>query len=170
MLSTRGALTVAIDTTVEERLRREGLAREIVRVVQQARRDAGVEVTDRIELRLGGSEDLLAAARAHEGYVAEETLATHVAYDGENGDGDASASARAPAPVEVEGEQLAVAVAVAQPRRRLSGCSPRSVDPRPGDADLRAARVLGAGRASRPPRRTARRDRRRPAGSGRRPR
>ena len=61
----RGALTVAIDTTVEERLRREGLAREIVRVVQAARREAGVAVTDRIELRLGGTETLLGAgARA----------------------------------------------------------------------------------------------------------
>ncbi|HYV17041.1 MAG TPA: isoleucine--tRNA ligase [Conexibacter sp.] len=102
VLSTRGALTVAIDTAVEERLRREGLAREIVRVVQQARREAGVEVTDRIELRLGGSEDLLTAARTHEGYVAEETLATAVVYNGED--------ARLRSPIDVEGEPLAVEV------------------------------------------------------------
>jgi isoleucyl-tRNA synthetase len=107
VLSTRGELTVAIDTTVEERLRREGLAREIVRVVQQARRDAGVEVTDRIELRLGGSEDLLTAARTHEGYVAAETLAVHVGYDGEYG--------AAGAPVVVEGKPLEVEVVKATP-------------------------------------------------------
>jgi isoleucyl-tRNA synthetase len=101
VLSTRGPLTVAVDTTIEERLRREGLAREIVRVVQHARRAAGVDVTDRIELRLGGSEDLISAARAHEGYVAEETLATAVVYDGE--------SIAAP-DVDVEGEPLAVEV------------------------------------------------------------
>ncbi|MGB2710805.1 MAG: isoleucine--tRNA ligase [Conexibacter sp.] len=99
VLSARGGLTVAIDTTIEERLRREGLAREIVRVVQQARRAAGVDVTDRIELRLGGSADLLGAARAHERYVAQETLATAVAYDGGSGSS-----------VEVEGEPLAVEV------------------------------------------------------------
>jgi isoleucyl-tRNA synthetase len=104
VLSTRGGVTVAVDTTVEERLRREGLAREIVRVVQQARREAGVEVTDRIELRLGGSEDLMTAARTHEGYVAEETLATVVAYDG----ADAAAPPRTP--VDVDGEPLAVEV------------------------------------------------------------
>jgi isoleucyl-tRNA synthetase len=101
VLSSRGPLTVAVDTTIEERLRREGLAREIVRVVQQARREAGVEVTDRIELRLGGSEEMLRAARAHEGYVAEETLATAVLYDGE--------SIAAPA-ADVDGEPLAVEV------------------------------------------------------------
>jgi isoleucyl-tRNA synthetase len=101
VLSSRGPLTVAVDTTIEERLRREGLAREIVRVVQQARREAGVEVTDRIELRLGGSEDLLTAARAHEGYVAEETLATAVLYDGES---------IATHGVDVDGEPLAVEV------------------------------------------------------------
>ncbi len=71
-------------------------------MVQQARREAGVEVTDRIELRLGGSEQLMTAARTHEGYVAEETLATAVVYDSEDAE---------PAPrVDVEGESLAVEV------------------------------------------------------------
>jgi isoleucyl-tRNA synthetase len=105
VLSSRGPLTVAVDTTIEEQLRREGLAREIVRVVQNARREAGVAVTDRIELRLGGSPDLLGAAKAHERYVAQETLATRVAY----GDGATNGAA-----VEVEGEPLAVDLAVAQ--------------------------------------------------------
>ncbi len=102
VLSARGGLTVAIDTTLEERLRREGLAREIVRVVQQARRAAGVEVTDRIELRLGGSDDLIAAARTHEGYLAQETLAVRVGYDGGEGP-------HGP-PIDIEGEPLAVEV------------------------------------------------------------
>jgi isoleucyl-tRNA synthetase len=106
VLSTRGPLTVAIDTSIEERLRREGLAREIVRVVQQARRAAGVEVTDRIELRLGGSEDLLTAARTHEGYVAQETLAVRVGYEGDPDGGG----------VDVEGEPLAVEVVKAPGR------------------------------------------------------
>lgn len=102
VLSSRGGglgLVVAIDTRLDPPLVREGLAREIVRVVQAKRRDAGVAVTDRIELRLGGSEELLVACREHERYVASETLATTVVYcDG----GDR---------VEVEGKSLTVAVA-----------------------------------------------------------
>ena len=61
----------------------EGLAREIVHAVQNARKDAGLEVSDRIELALGGDDELLDAARAHEAYVTGETLATSVAYDGD---------------------------------------------------------------------------------------
>ena len=113
VLSSRGTVTVAVDTTVEERLRREGLAREIVRVVQQARRDAGVDVTDRIELRLGGSPDLMAAARTHEGYLAEETLAVQVDYDGDAHDAEPRP------PVDVEGEPLAVEVVKAARRARV---------------------------------------------------
>ena len=67
---------------LDDELRREGLAREIVHAVQNARRESGLEVTDRIELRLAGDAELLDAARAHEAYVAGETLATSVSYDG----------------------------------------------------------------------------------------
>ena len=68
-------------------LRREGLAREIVHAVQAARKGAGLDVSDRINLALGGDETLLEAARAHAGYLAGETLATSVTYDGGGGDG-----------------------------------------------------------------------------------
>ena len=61
------------------------LAREIVHAVQNARKEAGLEITDRIELALAGDEDLLAAARAHQPYVAGEVLATAVAYDDADG-------------------------------------------------------------------------------------
>ena len=70
---------VALALELDDELRREGLAREIVHAVQNARRDAGLEVTDRIALALGGDAELLDAARAHEDYVAGETLATAVA-------------------------------------------------------------------------------------------
>jgi isoleucyl-tRNA synthetase len=73
---------VALSLEVDDELRREGLAREIVHAVQNARRDAGLEVTDRIALGLGGDPELLDAARAHEAYLAGETLATAVSYDG----------------------------------------------------------------------------------------
>jgi isoleucyl-tRNA synthetase len=74
---------VALSLELDDELRREGLAREIVHAVQSARRDAGLDVTDRIELVLGGDDELLAAAREHEAYVAGETLATSVSYDGD---------------------------------------------------------------------------------------
>ena len=79
---------VALQLELDEELRREGLAREIVHAVQNARKEAGLEITDRIELSLGGDEELLAAAREHEAYLAGEVLATSVAYDGA-GDGGA---------------------------------------------------------------------------------
>ena len=57
---------VALQLELDDELRREGLAREIVHAVQNARKEAGLEITDRIELGLGGDEELIAAARAHE--------------------------------------------------------------------------------------------------------
>jgi isoleucyl-tRNA synthetase len=71
---------VALQLELDDELRREGLGREIVHAVQNARKEAGLEITDRIELRLGGDEELLEAARAHEPYIAGEVLATAVAY------------------------------------------------------------------------------------------
>ena len=78
---------VALALELDEELRREGLAREIVHAVQIARKEAGLEITDRIALSLGGDEDLLDAARAHEPYLAGEVLATSVAYDASDGAG-----------------------------------------------------------------------------------
>ena len=76
---------VALALDLDDELRREGLAREVVHAVQAARKQAGLEVSDRIALVLGGDGELMAAARAHEGYVSGETLATSVAYDGDSG-------------------------------------------------------------------------------------
>jgi isoleucyl-tRNA synthetase len=81
---------VALALELDDDLRREGLAREIVHAVQSARREAGLEVTDRIRLTLAGDAALLDAARGHEAYLAGETLATEVAYDGAGGEGTAT--------------------------------------------------------------------------------
>jgi isoleucyl-tRNA synthetase len=91
---------VALALELDDELLREGLAREIVHAVQNARRDAGLEVTDRIGLVLGGDAELLDAARAHEAYVAGETLATTVGYDGE----------AAGAATEIDGRDLRIGV------------------------------------------------------------
>ncbi len=70
---------VVLDTAVTPELAAEGLARDLVRAVQQARRDAGLDVSDRIALTVGGSEAVQAAARTHEALIAGETLATSYA-------------------------------------------------------------------------------------------
>ncbi len=77
-----GSHAVALELTLDDELVAEGWARELVHAVQSARRDAGLEVTDRISLTLGGDSELLAAARTHERYLAGETLALEVSYDG----------------------------------------------------------------------------------------
>ncbi len=76
---------VALQLELDDELRREGLAREIVHAVQNARKGAGLEITDRIELTLGGDEELLAAAREYELYLVGEVLATSVSYDAPDG-------------------------------------------------------------------------------------
>jgi isoleucyl-tRNA synthetase len=90
---------VALQLEVDEELRREGLAREIVHAVQNARREAGLEITDRIELALGGDPELIEAAREHERYLSGEVLATSVAYGGEAG-----------ATTQIDGRRLSIAV------------------------------------------------------------
>ena len=69
---------VLLDTVVTPELAAEGTARDVVRVVQQARRDAGLDVSDRITLTLDASDAVLDAVRAHEAFVAGEVLATAV--------------------------------------------------------------------------------------------
>ena len=73
-----GAHAVALDLTIDEDLRREGYAREIVHAVQNARKSAGLQVEDRIELALDGDAELIAAAEAHRDYIARETLAVRL--------------------------------------------------------------------------------------------
>ena len=71
-----GGYLVGLDTTLTESLEREGLARELVRTVQEARKQAGLDVSDRIALSIDGSPDIRAALDQHRKYVMEETLAT----------------------------------------------------------------------------------------------
>jgi isoleucyl-tRNA synthetase len=84
-LEREGSHAVALELELDEELRREGLAREIVHAVQAARKAAGLHVEDRIALKLGGDEELLAAARAFEAYLARETLAVEVGDDATDG-------------------------------------------------------------------------------------
>jgi isoleucyl-tRNA synthetase len=95
-----GTHAVALNLELDDELRREALAREVVHAIQAARRNAGLKVEDRIALTLAGDEELLTAAREHEEYVAGETLATSLAYEGPDGAHQA----------EIEGRPLKIGV------------------------------------------------------------
>ncbi len=82
-----GSHAVALEIEIDESLRDEGWARDIVRAVQNARQLEGLDVSDRIVLTLDGDRELIAAARTHEAYVAGETLAVRVAYESLDGAG-----------------------------------------------------------------------------------
>ncbi|GAA0972868.1 isoleucine--tRNA ligase [Acrocarpospora macrocephala] len=72
--------TVALDLAITPELRRAGLVREVIRLVQEARKASGLAITDRIELRwAAGSDELAEALRGGGGTVAEEVLATSFA-------------------------------------------------------------------------------------------
>jgi isoleucyl-tRNA synthetase len=75
-VATEAGETVAIDITVTRELRREGLAREVIRLVQEARKNDGLDVTDRIRLRWSATDpDLAAALTEHARLIASEVLA-----------------------------------------------------------------------------------------------
>jgi isoleucyl-tRNA synthetase len=98
-LEREGSHAVALELELDDQLVREGLAREVVHAVQNARKTAGLEVADRIELTLGGDAELLDAARAFEDYLTGETLAVAVSYDGATAE-----------PTTVKGRPLHIAV------------------------------------------------------------
>src|SRR5262249_37744813 len=88
-----GGGVVSVDLAVSDELAAEGVARDVIRAVNQARRDAGLHVSDRIDLRLTGDDTVVAALRAHEPTVAAETLAASLTY-GADGDGWHQSTAR----------------------------------------------------------------------------
>ncbi|MGH2691919.1 MAG: isoleucine--tRNA ligase [Actinomycetota bacterium] len=74
-VAAEGGLTVALDLEVTPQLAREGIAREFVRVVQDARKAAGLHVSDRIELGVEAEGEVAEALREHGDWIAGETLA-----------------------------------------------------------------------------------------------
>jgi isoleucyl-tRNA synthetase len=71
---------IVLDTNVTPELEAEGTTRDLIRLVQQARRDAGLEVSDRIVLTLGVPESVRRQVVPHQQFLATETLATSVAF------------------------------------------------------------------------------------------
>ncbi|MCX7775852.1 MAG: isoleucine--tRNA ligase [Spirochaetaceae bacterium] len=75
-----GTLTVALDTSITQELLQEGYIRDLIRGIQNARKEAGFEVTDRIRLQVWGDSDLQAALTRFISLVAGETLASDIQW------------------------------------------------------------------------------------------
>jgi isoleucyl-tRNA synthetase len=84
-VASEAGVTVALELEVTPELRREGVARELVRMIQDARKAAGLEVTDRIELAVESSGEPAEALDTYREEIAAETLATMVTTGGLDG-------------------------------------------------------------------------------------
>ena len=82
-----GATTIALDTTLDDELIAEGLARELVNRIQRLRRDVDLDITDRIDLLITGPERVREVATAHRDFIGGETLALTIAVEDDITDG-----------------------------------------------------------------------------------
>lgn len=78
LVANEGALTVALDVTVSDELKHEGIAREFVNRIQNLRKESGFEVTDKISVWIENLEQIEEAVRKHSDYIASQTLADHI--------------------------------------------------------------------------------------------
>ncbi len=78
LVTSEGKLTVALDITVTDDLRREGVAREVINRIQNIRKDSGFEVTDRIRVEIEAKEAVVGAVAAYADYIGQQTLARDV--------------------------------------------------------------------------------------------
>ena len=74
LVANEGALTVALDVTISDELKGEGIARELVNRIQNLRKDSGFEVTDRIDVKIQKDENLVNAVQTNIEYIKTETL------------------------------------------------------------------------------------------------
>lgn len=80
-VSSEGSLTVALDVTITDELKSEGIARELINRVQNLRKDSGLEVTDRIILKVETNEEIRASIQANLNYVCNEVLANEILFE-----------------------------------------------------------------------------------------
>ncbi|MBQ7752500.1 MAG: class I tRNA ligase family protein, partial [Treponema sp.] len=75
-----GTLTVGLDSKVTDELKKEGYIRDLIRAIQNQRKENGYEVTDRIKLEISGNSDLKSAFEMFKDFVANETLASSISW------------------------------------------------------------------------------------------
>ncbi|TXG36937.1 isoleucine--tRNA ligase [Seonamhaeicola maritimus] len=78
LVANEGALTVALDVTISDDLRSEGIARELINRIQNLRKDSGFEVTDRIDVKLQKDDNIVNAIDSNMAYIKTETLANEL--------------------------------------------------------------------------------------------
>jgi isoleucyl-tRNA synthetase len=84
-LAEDGGWAVALDLELDEELRREGLARELVRSLNDLRKEMGLDIADRVALTVRADDEVWAALAAHRGYVMNEVLAVGLTEAGTGG-------------------------------------------------------------------------------------
>ena len=87
LVANEGSITVALDVTVSEELRKEGVARELINRIQNARKDSGLEVTDRIKLTVLNFGDLQESINDNKEYIMSETLTDELVFVDQLNDG-----------------------------------------------------------------------------------
>jgi isoleucyl-tRNA synthetase len=80
LVANANGITVALDITITDELKKEGIARELVNRIQNIRKDSGFEVTDRIKVSLQDNKALQEAIVANEAYIKSETLTDEIAF------------------------------------------------------------------------------------------
>ena len=79
-VASKGSLTVALDITISEQLRKEGEAREFVNRIQNLRKDSGFEVTDRININIVENGQLATSINEYKNYICAEILADSIDF------------------------------------------------------------------------------------------
>ena len=87
MVAADQGIVVALDTTIDEQLRQEGFARELINRIQNLRKSSGFNVTDRIVLRYNAPESIRHIIEAQRSTIAQEVLAHHILFDPQITDG-----------------------------------------------------------------------------------
>jgi len=99
LVATSDGLTVALDATLTDTLRNEGLAREMVNRLQNLRKSSGLDVVDRIDVQIEGSDSLELGITPFIAYIKDEVLADTISFDSNTGE-----------TVEIEGEKINVSI------------------------------------------------------------
>ena len=81
LVANSNGITVALDITISEELKAEGIARELVNRIQNIRKDSGFEVTDKIKVMLQKNSELEKAVNANEAYIKSETLTETLGFE-----------------------------------------------------------------------------------------
>ena len=87
LVANSNGITVALDITISEELRKEGIARELVNRIQNIRKDSGFEVTDKIKVQILKNDSIEQAVLANESYIKSETLTNELIFVSEINNG-----------------------------------------------------------------------------------